>query len=83
LFDAPQACRARRAAPATRTPFVPTPSEGHGAQGESKAPRNARRDRSHAQRSEHGEDSPFDAAEHRGMILVRDEGASRCNSNLL
>jgi hypothetical protein len=56
------------------TPFVPTGSEGYGAQGGSKAPRSiARRHRSHAQPAlagEHGEEPPFDATEHRGTGIV-------------
>jgi len=57
------------------TPFVPTGSEGYGAQGGSKAPRSiARRHRSHAQPAlagEHGEEPPFDATEHRSSPSFR------------
>ena len=38
LFDAPQASRTRAKRGDSETPFVPTPSGGHGAQVESKAP---------------------------------------------
>jgi hypothetical protein len=71
LFDAR---RRRLGVDIGGTPFVPTGSEGYGAQGGSKAPRSiARRHRSHAQPAlagEHGEEPPFDATEHRGTGIV-------------
>src|ERR1700730_350620 len=58
----------------TWTPFVPTPPEGRGAQGESKAPPlggGSGATRSLLLASEHGEHPPFDSAEQRGVLERR------------
>jgi hypothetical protein len=75
LFDAPQASRTRAKRGQSGTPFVPTPSEGHGAQAESKAPPlggGSAATRSLLFASEHGEHLPFDAAEHRGALSLEE-----------
>jgi hypothetical protein len=63
---------------ALKTFLVPTPSEGGGAQGGSKAPRPSRggsgATRSPPFAGEHGEHPPFDAPEHRGISAAAISG---------
>jgi hypothetical protein len=49
-----------------RAPFAPIGSERPGAQGESKA--RSGTGATHSPKGEHGEEPPFDAAEHRGIV---------------
>jgi hypothetical protein len=71
LFDARRRRLRRRFG---GTPFVPTGSGRHGAEGGSKAPRSSRggtgATRSPSFTGEHGEEPPFEATEHRGTVVL-------------